>query len=293
MGTISIVTISYNNGRYLTQAVNSVLAQKTKDIEYIVVDAGSTDGSVAFLRTKAAFIDKLIIEPDRGPADGLNKGFAHATGEYGYFLNGDDVLLPDGLRILREAWKRMPRADVILGGGVLIDGEGRILRWYRGVRPRLVPFILGWEPFFQQGMSFRLEKFRSVGGFNIENRTCWDGELMADLLASGAVVGVETRPIGAFRIHGDSLTGSGDPSVKMAYQKDRRRIQTKHLGWLAPQYAGVAERVGKIMQYVLHPTLVPTRLYSAIVGGAARRITMPEAAEGVAVGEIEEHRGKA
>ena len=88
----SIVTISFNQARFLERAIVSVIEQKGVELEYIVVDPGSTDGSRDIIERHRDLIAHVVFEKDKGPADGLNKGFSHATGSiYGY-LNADDVL---------------------------------------------------------------------------------------------------------------------------------------------------------------------------------------------------------
>ena len=89
---ISIVTVSFNQADYLEQAIRSVVEQDYSDIEYIVVDAGSTDGSREIIERDR--IATVVFEPDREPADGLNKGFARATGDIFGYINADDAYLP-------------------------------------------------------------------------------------------------------------------------------------------------------------------------------------------------------
>ena len=91
---ISIVTLSYNQRTFLREAIDSVLQQDHPDLEYIVVDPGSTDGSREFIRSYGEQVAQVVFEPDQGAADGLNKGFSRATGEVFGFLNADDYLLP-------------------------------------------------------------------------------------------------------------------------------------------------------------------------------------------------------
>ncbi len=88
---VSIVTISFNQAEFLERAMRSVLTQDYPDVEYIVVDPGSTDGSRALITAQGSRI-KAILEKDNGPADGLNKGFASATGEIFGYINADDAL---------------------------------------------------------------------------------------------------------------------------------------------------------------------------------------------------------
>ena len=93
----SIVTISFNQAPYLETAIRSVLDQNYPDLEYIIVDPGSTDGSRDIIERFRSRFAKIIFEPDQGPGDGLNKGFAHATGDILGYLNSDDALLPGAL----------------------------------------------------------------------------------------------------------------------------------------------------------------------------------------------------
>ena len=123
---VSIVTISYNQAEFLEKAIRSVIEQDYDDIEYIIVDPGSTDGSRDIIERYRSKIAKVIFEPDDGPADGLNKGFAHATGNLCGYLNADDAYLPGSISRVVAAFRCMPEADVICGHGYMVDAEGRV-----------------------------------------------------------------------------------------------------------------------------------------------------------------------
>lgn len=97
MPDFSIVTISFNQAIYLEKCITSVLGQTGASFEYIVVDPGSTDGSREIISRYAGEIDTILLEPDNGPADGLNNGFQAATGRYLITINADDFLLPFAL----------------------------------------------------------------------------------------------------------------------------------------------------------------------------------------------------
>ncbi len=119
----SIVTISFNQGRFLERTIRSVIAQKGVDLEYIVVDPGSTDDSREIIERYRRDITRVVFEKDRGPADGLNKGFACASGEiYGY-LNADDVFEPGALRRVAAYFERLPDVDVVCGHCWVTDFE--------------------------------------------------------------------------------------------------------------------------------------------------------------------------
>src|SRR5208282_97982 len=91
---MSIVTISFNLAEFLERTIRSVVERNYSDIEFVVVDSGSTDGSHDIIERYRSHISRVIYEPDRGPVYGLNKGFASATGDIFAFLNFDDFLLP-------------------------------------------------------------------------------------------------------------------------------------------------------------------------------------------------------
>src|SRR5258708_2417562 len=122
---LSIVTISLNQEKFLERAILSVLNQASVSLEYIIVDAGSKDGSREIIERYRARLAHVIFEPDAGPADGLNKGFARATGELFGYINADDFYLPGGLAKAVAAMECRPDAAAIVGNGFVVDAEGR------------------------------------------------------------------------------------------------------------------------------------------------------------------------
>src|ERR1700685_847119 len=107
----SVVTISFNQRQYLEEALRSVLTQDYPAIEYIVVDPVSTDGSRELIESFASQLARVIFEPDRGAADGLNNGFQHASGDIFGFLNSDDVLLPGVMSNVAHALGKTPDGE--------------------------------------------------------------------------------------------------------------------------------------------------------------------------------------
>lgn len=220
---ISIVTISYNQGRFLEQAIRSVIDQDDADMEYIVVDPGSTDGSREIIERYRSRIGKIIFEPDAGPADGLNKGFACATGDiYGY-LNSDDYFEPGAFGRVARVFEAKPDVDVLCGAVRIVDGGGKArLRKLIADRFDLKRYMAGVSVVGQQGTFFRRRAFERSDGFNLTNRTCWDGELLVDFAMKGCRFAVMHRVLGNFRIHQESISGSG--RLNERYQNDQRRI---------------------------------------------------------------------
>jgi glycosyltransferase involved in cell wall biosynthesis len=205
---ISIVTISYNQVRFLEQAMNSVLAQDWPNIEYIVVDAGSTDGSRDLIQKYHKYVDQIIFEPDDGPAAGLNKGFHVATGEIMGFLNSDDLLLPGALATVAQRFAQDPDIDVISGHALIVDKQGCVVRKSYSDRFSLQRFAYGACVVLQPSTFFRRRIYEMTGGFNQDNHVSWDGELFLDMGLKGGHFAVINTFLSAFRVHADSLTGS-------------------------------------------------------------------------------------
>jgi len=217
---ISIITISFNQADYLKKCIDSVLSQNIKDLEYIVVDPGSTDGSREIIE---AYGDKLIkvFEKDAGAADGLNKGFSRATGEIFGFINSDDELLPGALEKVADAFLKNSQAGAISGCGYFVDASGAFLKSITPSQFTPWRYVHGAVSVFQQGTFFRSDWFRKVGGFNTDNRTCWDGELFLGMALAGAHFKTIGEELAIFRLHEASITGSGRLNELYAMDADR------------------------------------------------------------------------
>ena len=178
-------------------------------MEYIVVDPGSTDGSRDIIERYRNRIARILYEPDRGPADGLNKGFAGAHGDFFGFLNSDDVLEPHALSRVVQYFEEHPDADVVSGHSWIIDAKGNIKRRFLSDRYSLKLAAYGACILSQASTFFRADVFRHAGGFNIQNRSNWDGELFVDMALAGARFSLVPEYWSRFRVHRDSITGSG------------------------------------------------------------------------------------
>jgi glycosyltransferase involved in cell wall biosynthesis len=220
----SIVTISFNQVEFLKRAIDSVLAQTDVQIEYIVADPGSTDGSRELIASYANGIAHKIFEPDDGPADGLNKGFARATGDIYCYLNSDDMLASGALKLVADFFEQYPDTDVACGHAWIVDrSDTRIRRLWSNKVDRLRIAYRASEQ-VQPSTFIRAAAFRRAGGFNPENRSNWDGELITELLLSGARFRIMDAFVSCYRLHGDSITNSGKVEERM-WSFFRRRFQ--------------------------------------------------------------------
>ena len=221
MPRVSIVTISFNQAKFLERAIRSVLQQDYQDIEYIVVDPGSTDGSRDIIERYRSRISKVILDPDKGPADGLNKGFAAASGDiYGY-INADDGYLAGAIGKAVAAFQARS-ADVIYAHSYIVDDKGQVVRRSRSVPFDLRLYAYGGVVVMQQSTFFRRQAFENAGGFNVKNRTSWDGELLVDFARQGCKFAMVDDFWSLFAIYPGSITSS--VKYNQQYQQDHARM---------------------------------------------------------------------
>ena len=208
---ISIVTNAFNQGKYLATAMSSVLSQDWPDVEYLVVDPGSSDETPEIIRSFQQRYPGRIIhitERDGGPAEGLNNGFARATGDLFGYLNADDYYLPGCLRKVVEAARQNPNAAAVYADGYQADDHGRILRRIISTSFSAKRFVYGGALVLQQSTFYRASAYRSIGGFNVENRTSWDAELLLEMSLRRMQLMHVPAFWSVFRIHAESITGS-------------------------------------------------------------------------------------
>lgn len=213
----SVVTISFNQCPFLGQTVDSVLAQRAEghDVQYIVCDPGSTDGSRELVESRGSAVDIKLFEPDGGPADGLNRGFARADGDIFCYINSDDYFLPGAFGRIAAFMAAHPDVDVVTGHGIVIDQNDRKLRRVWSEPYTRVSAAFGSHIQVQPGTFIRAAAFRKSGGFDADDRCTWDATLLDRLYLSGARFAVLDACLGTYRLHPGSITMSGSLRDKM------------------------------------------------------------------------------
>jgi len=145
---ISIITVVWNNKKTIKDAIESVLGQTYKDIEYIIIDGASSDGTVEVVKSYGNKISKFLSEPDNGLYDAMNKGIALATGDVVGILNSDDFYIDNGVieRVMKEFEKS--QADSVFADLVYVksDNLNKVVRYYDSSHFTPQKFAYGWMP---------------------------------------------------------------------------------------------------------------------------------------------------
>jgi len=208
---ITVVTPSFNQAEFVEETIRSVLLQGYPNLEYIVIDGGSTDGSVEIIEKYSPWLSYWCSEPDRGQSHAINKGFERASGEMLGWINSDDIFYPGALDAVAEG---LAEADLFLGGMVKVRRDGSD---YVEVK-RSTPFegrpihelrILAGGPrhdfhFFQPSLFWRRWVWEDAGPLDERYHYVMDVEWCNRALAQGARVCLSDRPLARFLLHEDS-----------------------------------------------------------------------------------------
>jgi len=196
---VSIVTPSYNQGQFLEETILSVLRQDYPNIEYIIIDGGSTDGSVDIIRKYQDKLAYWVSEKDRGQSHAINKGFAKARGSVMNWLCSDDILEPSMVSISMHYILKHPNVGLIYGDRVRIDAKGNIYSMQR--YPAFKPYFLRWGfSIPQETVLFRREVFEAVGGLDESLKMVMDFDLWCKISKVSSVLHIPAF-LGRFRAH--------------------------------------------------------------------------------------------
>jgi glycosyltransferase involved in cell wall biosynthesis len=217
-----VITPSLNQGRYLERTIRSVLDQGYPDIEYIVVDGGSTDDSVEILRRYDDRIAYWISEPDRGQTDAINKGLARATGEVVAYINSDDYYLPGAFDAALPLFADSA-VDWVVGTCRFLYPDGTVETvWEPQLPERGRPHWIVEEWSVPQSSSFwRRKVFAEVGLFREDFHYVFDTEFELRLALSGIMPTIVDRELAIRYLHDEAKSADRAPFEREAQRMVR------------------------------------------------------------------------
>jgi len=228
---ISIITPTLNQGKFITQTIESVLTQDYPHVEYIVVDGGSTDETLNILKSYGDSI-KWISEPDRGQADAINKGFTMAKGEILAWVNSDDLLTRHAIRYVMSYFAAHPEAHFIYGDALALDQDGKPYGIRAHVRQMSFDELIGLGDLIVQPAAFwRRTLWESVGTLDSDLRYALDYEYWMRVAKSFHMQYIPVC-LAQERLHASALTFKGS----LRRVQEIERSARKHGGDGLPLY---------------------------------------------------------
>lgn len=225
---ISVVTPSYNQSEFLLETMLSVFKQDYPNLEYIVIDGGSTDDSVEIIKS---FDDKLAYwasEPDKGQAHAINKGFKMASGDILYWINSDDILLPGALAEVAERFD--PKKPSLILGDVIHFSRSEAYAFticqHNITLHNLIKYWKRDWMWNQPGTFFSRDAWEMIGSLDESLIYVFDRDWMCRCLLDDVHLIYLDRPVAAFRLHAGSKTVAG----YTLWSREQREVTFRYLG---------------------------------------------------------------
>jgi len=220
---ISVIVPSFQQAWFLERTIRSIRNQNYPATEILVIDGGSTDGSVEILKKYERYLAYWCSEPDKGQADALNKGLARATGEIVGWQNSDDIYLPGAFAAAAAAFRKDPSLDLLHGNILVIDDRDRPLEEWRYVPLHRKALAYQWNVLSNQSVFWRRDSPR-IGRFDPAFQFCMDYDFFERAVSSGARTRFLPAFLGAVRMHPESKTSR----MRETGSEEEARIRARH-----------------------------------------------------------------
>jgi glycosyltransferase involved in cell wall biosynthesis len=263
---LTIITPSFNQAAFLERTLTSVLEQGYPDLEYLVVDGGSTDGSVDILRRYSDRLAWWVSEPDEGQTHALHKGLERATGDVVAYINSDDHYLPGAFDAALGALEAQPDARWAVGAARFVQADGTVdLVWHARRPPRRrAQWILGPWSAPQPSSFWRRQVFEELGPFRRDMHYIFDTEFAVRLAFAGYEPAIVDRELSVRVVHPEAKSWDTAP-----FEREQRRLLALHGGKLT-----TAERAELRALQAYQRAQIP-RLTTALSRGWRRALRRP------------------
>lgn len=222
---ISIVTPSFNQGQFLEETIRSVLDQNYPNLEYMVIDGGSTDQSVEIIRKFAPQLSYWESEKDRGQVHAINKGLARATGDIFAYLNSDDVYRPGTFATVADYFAQHPTTEWVCGDTEMF-GEGHATEVVRTVVPQSAAHCLSWAYTAPQPGHFWKRKLMGAG-FDEAWRYDFDHDFYVRLLLAGHQCEHIPVTLAGYRLHAASKTVAEQSAFDEEFDRSAEKYESR------------------------------------------------------------------
>ena len=207
---ISIITPCLNQAQFLSLAIESVITQEYPNLEYIIIDGGSTDGSLDIIKKYEKYLSYWHSGQDNGQSEAINKGFEKANGEIVAWLNSDDLYLPGAFHKAAKSFLYDPQLDLLYGNCVFIDQQGQFVRYFTECEPYNAKRLRNCSDFIMQPTTFfKRRTLMRVGFLNTTLHYTMDWDLWSRFAKAGAKVRYVSQVLAANRQYDETKTNSG------------------------------------------------------------------------------------
>ena len=223
---IFIVTPSKNQGRYIEQTIRSILEQNYPNLEYIIIDGGSTDQTKNIIKKYSPSLSYWNSEPDNGQSHAINKALKMATGQYATWINSDDLLSPKALSKMADAILKYPDADLFVGDMLVLNKKGELENRSKhyGACFTLAHQLASF-PYTQPACFFKLDFIKKLGWIDEKFHVTMDLDLFLRILLAGGKIKRINQSIGIFRVQPKAKTST----FSQRWEKERNIVFSKYL----------------------------------------------------------------